>query len=129
MRNPGPTINGQRNPEGYITGYPVSASRETNNKILIEIDELPVTAAVTLELEELSIDLSTHPSLEIGVRLEEKFSATKLIYRADSSSRDNHTETQTVTLKVHSHWRFCKVKAKGFFCLAHPLASVRGLNP
>ena len=98
MRNPGPTINGQRNPEGYITDYPVSASRETNNKIIIEIDELPVTAAVTLELEELSIDLSTHPSLEIGVRLEEKFSATKLIYRADSSSRDNHTETQTVTL-------------------------------
>ena len=33
------------------------------------------------------------------------------------------------TLKVHSHWRFCKVKAKGFYCFAHPLASVRGLNP
>ena len=31
-------------------------------------------------------------------------------------------------IKVHSHWRFCKVKAKGFYCFAHPLASVRGLN-
>ena len=77
MRNPGPTINGQRNPEGYITGYPVSASRETNNKILIEIDKLPVTAAVTLELEELSIDLSTHPSLENWSKIRGKILCNK----------------------------------------------------
>ena len=95
MRKPGTTINGQKHPEGYITDYPVSGSRGTHNEIHITINELPVTAAVTLEFEKLSMDLSTHPSFEIGVRLA-KFSSTKLVYNA--STMDNDTETQTVTL-------------------------------
>ena len=96
MTNPGPIINGRRHQEGYITDYPVSTipalagSGGTNDKIVVEIDGLPVTAAVTLEFEKLSMDLSTHPRFEIGVRLA-KFSSTKLVYNA--STMDNDTET------------------------------------
>ena len=44
-------------------------------------------------------------------------------------SRHTVSKVSDRGFKVHSHWRFCKVKAKGFYCFAHPLASVRGLNP
>ena len=98
MRNPGPTINGQKHPEGYITDYPVSGSRGTHNEIHITINELPVTAAVTLEFEKLRMDLSTHPSFEIGVRLDGKVSLTERIFKANSSTTDNGTKIQTVTL-------------------------------
>ena len=102
MRNPGPIIDCKNQPEGYITDYlissmPATAGRQTNDNIFIKMDELPVTATVTFEIEKVSIAASTHHSLEIGVRSDPKLSFIRSVYRANSSTTGNETQTVTLT--------------------------------
>ena len=101
MRKPGPIIDGQKQPEGYITDYPISklpatAQQKPQNNFAI-FDNLPVTATVIFELENVSLPASTNQSLEFKVRSVTTRSFKTVIHRVNSSTADHQTQTVRLT--------------------------------
>ena len=99
MRNTGPIIDGQKQPEGYITDYPITTISATAvqrpQNIFAKIDNLPVTATVIFELEYIRLTASITQSLEIKIRSDVTKSFKKVIYGVNSSTAADH-QTQTV---------------------------------
>ena len=94
MSHRGFTIDGQKQPEGYITDYPISTvhgtSGNTPKDIIIEMNNLPVSAFVYFKLEEINMAASTNPGFIIGTR--SRFLGTDDIYVGNSSTMGNQTQ-------------------------------------
>ena len=101
MRNTGPIIDGQKQPEGYITDYQLSIIPATAGQkpqdIFAEIYNLPVTATVIFELENINMAASANPSFEINVGTGIKHDIGKVIHSVNSSTTENQTQTVRFT--------------------------------
>ena len=97
MRNTGSNIDVQKQPEGYITDYSFSMIPTTAGKrplgLFVIIDNLPVTATVIFEVEEINMVASTYSSFTIKT---DEPSARAAIYTATSDSSIINNQTKTV---------------------------------
>ena len=94
MRNHGPTIDGKKQPEGYITDYTFSTipttADSTTQDIFVLINNLPPTATVVFGLETRNMDVSTNQRFVIYT---ETTLYRKVIATVNSSTLD---KTNTV---------------------------------
>ena len=97
MRNTGPTIDVQKQPEGCITDHlfsiiPTTAGQQPLKRF-VKIDNLPVPTTVTFELEEINMPAATVSSFGI---ITDVPLTRAVIYTATSDSSITNNLTKTV---------------------------------
>ena len=117
------TINGGRQPEGYITDYPFSAilssfSEDPVSDIQINIGNLPKTATITFDLEEINMAASNEPRFTIAAKsvfaLDEFYRTTQAVVNQKVmvySSRDLRVLYHAKNMSYHKE--YVRIKYSG----------------
>ena len=119
------TIDGERHPEGYITDYPFSAiasySKDPVSDIQINIGNLPETAAITFDLEEINMAASASYTPRFTITVNSSVLALDEIYRTSQavvnqkfmvySSRDLRVRYHAKNMSYHDE--YVRIKYSG----------------
>ena len=120
------TIDGERHPEGYITDFPFSAiptsfSEDPVSDIQIIIGNLPKTAAITFDLEEINMAASASYTPRFTITAKSSVLALDEFYRTSQavvnqkvmvySSRDLRVRYHAKNMSYHDE--YVRIKYSG----------------